>query len=829
MSDEDTPSDRPGNSPLGNTPPDDTPSKRETSPPPRTGPPIDLTMHPPADGPGERSGQKIGPCTLRRMIGRGGMGAVYEAIQENPRRTVAVKLMRRGITSKTALRRFEFESQILARLRHPGIAQVYEAGTHEEDGEETPFFVMEYIPGALSITDYAHKHQLSVRDRMKLFLQVCDAVQHGHLKGIVHRDLKPGNILIASSGKPKIIDFGVARSTDSDLALTTQQTDIGQILGTVQYMSPEQCEADPNDIDTRSDVYALGVVLHELLTSQLPYDLSTAQLHEAIRIVREQAPPRLSSIDRRLKGDLEVITGKALEKERRRRYQTASALSEDIGHWLDDEPITAKPPGAMDTLVRFARRHTAAAVAIAAIFFVLVIAIAVITTVAIDANAQREAAQAAQAQEQDQRQQAEAAKDFLKTMIASIDPAKAGTMDTSLMIHTLDQAASRIQSEFEGQPLLEAELRLTVGATYVSLGLYREASEQIRRALQLRTDTLGGDHIATLRALGRHGRVLRQLGAYDEAREAIEAQLAGLQAMLSDEDPATLLAKHALAMTLIDTARFDEAAPLIESVIDAHDRRSEPTADAVGAYVTMGELKDRTGDPATSERMYARAIELIDQLPDPDPIQRQGVRYKLAVSMARQARPDEAISLLREVLAEQEAYLGPAHPRTLVTAGTLGGVLANTGDLESAEPLFKKVYEGQLRSLGPEHANTLYTMSNLGNMQLAQGHLDAAAATLEPAMSIALRARGVDHPQTHRMQLAVARLRLAQGRPEEGLAPARANLKGCLKVYGEFGGHTLQALDVLAQIQEAAGALDDAAATRQRMADIETRASRSGE
>jgi non-specific serine/threonine protein kinase/serine/threonine-protein kinase len=168
------------------------------------------------------------------MIGRGGMGAVYEAIQENPRRTVAVKLMRRGITSKTALRRFEFESQILARLRHPGIAQLYEAGTHHEDGQDTPFFVMEYIPGALPITDYALKHQLSVRDRMKLFLQVCDAVQHGHLKGIVHRDLKPANLLITSNGKPKVIDFGVARSTDSGLALTTQQTDIGQILGTVQ-------------------------------------------------------------------------------------------------------------------------------------------------------------------------------------------------------------------------------------------------------------------------------------------------------------------------------------------------------------------------------------------------------------------------------------------------------------------------------------------------------------------------------------------------------------------------------------------------------------------
>jgi tRNA A-37 threonylcarbamoyl transferase component Bud32 len=289
-------------------------------------------------------GTKIGSCTLKRIIGSGGMGTVYEAVQEKPRRRVALKMMKRGITSRSALRRFEFESQVLARLRHPGVAQVYEAGTHDDGTGGVPYFVMEYIPNAKTLTEYADKKNLGTKERLALFSKVCDAVQHGHLKGIVHRDLKPGNILVDSSGHPKVIDFGVARSTDSDMAVTTLQTDVGQLIGTLQYMSPEQCDADPMDIDPRSDVYALGVILYELLTGSLPYDLKQVAIHEAVRIVQEEAPTKLSSINRRLRGDIETISLKALEKERDRRYQSASALAEDLDHYLNEEPIAARGP-----------------------------------------------------------------------------------------------------------------------------------------------------------------------------------------------------------------------------------------------------------------------------------------------------------------------------------------------------------------------------------------------------------------------------------------------------------------------------------------------------
>ena len=354
------------------------------------GPPITDAPEPVASS---LIGTRIGTFTLKRIIGSGGMGTVYEAMQEQPRRRVAVKMMKRGITSKSALRRFEFESQLLGRLQHPGIAQVYEAGTHDDGSGGVPYFAMEYISSARTLTEYAVDRKLGTRERLSLFAKVCDAVQHGHLKGVVHRDLKPGNILVDSSGQPKIIDFGVARSTDSDLAVTTLQTDVGQLVGTLQYMSPEQVEADPSDIDARSDVYALGVVLYELLTGKPPYDVRQAAIHEAVRMVREEEPTKLSTIDRHLQGDIETIAIKALEKDRDRRYQSATALEEDIQHYLSDEPISARPPGAIDYLRRFARKHKAAAVSIVAVFIVLVGAVIAISIFAVEAGRQRKDAE----------------------------------------------------------------------------------------------------------------------------------------------------------------------------------------------------------------------------------------------------------------------------------------------------------------------------------------------------------------------------------------------------------------------------------------------------
>jgi WD40 repeat protein/predicted Ser/Thr protein kinase len=317
----------------------------------------------------EREPASFSHYRIKRLHGEGGMGTVYEAEQDNPRRSVALKVIRPGLVSAEIVKRFRDEAQILARLNHPGIAQVYESGM-TDDGR--PFFAMEFISG-VPLDRYARDHNLDAQARLNLLSRVCDAVQHAHNKGIIHRDLKPGNILVDESGQPKVLDFGVAHVTDADLLTVSSQTQAGQLLGTLSYMSPEQIAGNPADLDGRSDVYTLGVILFELLAQRLPYQLDALPVHEVARVIQREEPSRLGSIDAHFRGDVEIMVAKALEKEKSRRFASAGDLASDIRRYLRGEAILSRPASALYQLRKFARRNKAIVTGVAGIFAALLV------------------------------------------------------------------------------------------------------------------------------------------------------------------------------------------------------------------------------------------------------------------------------------------------------------------------------------------------------------------------------------------------------------------------------------------------------------------------
>ncbi len=547
---------------------------------------------------------RIGRYHIKRAIASGGMGTVYEAAQDNPRRVVAVKVMKQGIASKSALRRFEYEGQILGRLRHPGIAQIYEAGTHDDGHGAVPYFAMEYIPNAKPITKFAEEKKLGTRQRMELFAKVCDAIHHGHQKGIIHRDLKPGNILVDSTGQVKIIDFGVARSTDSDMAVTTLQTDVGQLIGTLQYMSPEQCEADPHDIDIRSDVYALGVVFYEMLCGKLPYDLTRMALHHATSIIREQHPTKLSTLDRTLRGDVETIALKGLEKERERRYQSAADFGHDIERYLSGDAILARPASIVYQLRLFARRNKGVVTAIAALFVILVTATIVSTSLYMRSEAARrdavEARDLAQRGFRGRTYWYQRSEEGIRQAINYFEEAIQKNPDYALAHAALAESYVVVAGHNLG-PSKEAlekartaalkavELDETVGEAHNVLGIvkraidwdYPGAEREFRRAIELNPGHATA-HQWFAESLMGMGRVDE---SFDELRRAQEL------------DPLSLPGKTSAALLHYYARRYDQAIEHSRRVLELDPNFAMAREHLARAYIQKG--------------MHAQAIEVL--------------------------------------------------------------------------------------------------------------------------------------------------------------------------------------------------------------------------
>jgi eukaryotic-like serine/threonine-protein kinase len=704
----------------------------------------------------------IGRYHLVRRIGEGGMGEVWLAEQKEPvRRRVALKLIKGGLNTRETIARFNSERQALALMDHPAIAKVFDADATQTGA---PYFVMEYVAGA-PITDYCDNHRLSTRERLELFADVCDGVQHAHQKAIIHRDLKPSNILVTevdSKAAPKIIDFGVAKALTQSLGTETMFTRTGGLVGTPGYISPEQASSSGEDIDTRTDVYSLGVIFYELLAGAPPLDLGKLGLEEFLRKLREDEPPKPSTkvstqdrttstdvadkrqieplaLARQLRGELDSIALKALEKERSRRYASASEFAADVRRYLNNEPVLAVPPSLAYRARKFARRYRVALATACA--FVLVLVAAAVISIRQSIRANREAAVA------------EAVNNFLQHDLlsqANVGQQSGGKPDRDIKVRTaLDRAASRIEGKFEKQPEVEAAIRDTIGKTYEGLGLFPDAEKQLQPAVDLSRRALGPDDPRTLAIMSDLVFLKEEEGKYAEAEVLAKQVLEADRRVLGPENLSTVTSMNVLAGAYYRQGKNAQAEALYKETADIRRRKLGPeNRDTLQAMYNLGLIYIAEGRYAEAEALRLKVLETQRRVLGPDHPDTLGSMGNLAVVYFDEGKYAEAEALDSQTLDADRRVLGPEHPRTLVTMNNLAGAYSQEGKYDQAEALDNQILEIRRRLLGPEHPYTLDTMGELATVYSNEGRYPQAEALFTQTLEIAKRGLGPENPYT---------------------------------------------------------------------------------
>jgi serine/threonine protein kinase/Flp pilus assembly protein TadD len=808
----------------------------------------------------ERLHTKIEGYRIIKVLGEGGMGIVYLAEQQYPvQRQVALKIIKPGMDSKRIIARFEAEQQALARLDHPNIAHVYGGGTTELD---RPYFVMEYIQG-IPITDYCDQQKLTIKDRLNLFLQVCQAVQHAHQKGIIHRDIKPSNILVSVKNDraiPKIIDFGVAKATGKSLTEHTIQTEDTQLLGTPEYMSPEQADMATEDIDTRSDVYSLGVLLYVLLTGVLPFDSDTfrtgglenirrtiretdpktpstrlSKLGEEARKIAENRRAEIHTLTRHLRKELEWIPLKAMRKERTDRYRSASELADDIENYLTGSPLIAGPPGTGYKLKKFVQRNRILVGGIAAVLIVLILGVVGITIFAIKAERRRTQADLALSETQ-------LITDFLENDV--LGSAEQANLEETTVIYILDAASKSLAAgKFKDKPTAGASLYLTLGTTYTRLGEYDKGEQHIRRAIEIYRQHLGEAHPDTLEAMGSiawnyhkqgrshktaqiYTRILQLgqgvlsveqqmdvknmlgaaymgLGEYKKAELLYDEILQIVQSEFEEDFWLLPYIKKNLAVSYLCQGRYNDAEQLLKELIRADEESEDYAGIKPGLYKSMGVTYTEQGRYGEAEKLLKDALKELRQ--------KRGYRHPIILSWMlslsqlhiEQERYAEAEVLLQEALQIAREKMGPEQRLTLNLMNAYAVLHTKKGQYDQAEKLFDEVLKGRQSELGDDHPATLETLNDFGILRREQQQYDEAESLLRQALDGRQRKLGRDHPAYFESMHELAVLYEEQGDYEKAEPLLLEAVEGCLSKLGDKHPHTIESLNNLIALYEA--------------------------